>query len=101
MHGMCSQLSSISGLQAGEVRVESALNCLEFPVCVQVKYAWDVRSVWVTTRPSAPGGERTEKVGLPFDPDLYEHMLQHGVFVEDPSVRLTHPGVPTLKYRLI
>jgi hypothetical protein len=29
-------------------------------------------------------------VGLPFDPDLYDHMLSHGVFIEDVRVRLAH-----------
>ena len=36
----------------------------------------------VTTLASAPGGARTEKVGLPFDPDLFDHMVEHGVVVE-------------------
>ena len=34
-------------------------------VCAaQVKYTSDARSLWVTTKASAPGGVRTEKVGL-------------------------------------
>ena len=36
----------------------------------------------VTTKATAPGGARTEKVGLPFDPDLFDHMVEHGVVVE-------------------
>lgn len=48
----------------------------------QVKYAGDKRSVMVTTRATAPGGARTEKVGLPFDPDLFDHMVEHGVVIE-------------------
>lgn len=36
----------------------------------------------VTTRATAPGGARTEKVGLPFDPDLFDHMVEHGVVIE-------------------
>jgi len=36
----------------------------------------------VTTKDSAPGGRRTEKVGLPYDPDLFDHMVSHGVVVE-------------------
>lgn len=36
----------------------------------------------VTTRATAPGGVRTEKVGLPFDPDLFDHMVEHGVVIE-------------------
>ena len=51
-------------------------------VVLQVKYAADKRSVMVTTKASAPGGARTEKVGLPFDPDLFDHMVEHGVVVE-------------------
>ena len=62
-----------------------------------MKYTWDARSVWVTTKASAPGGARTEKVGLPFSPDLYDHMLEHGVYIDDDAVSdaatssLTHP----------
>lgn len=36
----------------------------------------------VTTKATAPGGARTEKVGLPFDPDLFDHMVEHGVVIE-------------------
>jgi hypothetical protein len=43
-----------------------------------VRYSDDRRSVFVTTKASAPGGARTEKVGLPFDPDLFDHMVEHG-----------------------
>ena len=50
--------------------------------CVQVEFTADKRSVRVTTKESAPGGRRTEKVGLPFDPDLFDHMVAHGVVVE-------------------
>lgn len=49
---------------------------------LQVKYAADKRTVMVTTKATAPGGARTEKVGLPFDPDLFDHMVVHGVVVE-------------------
>lgn len=49
---------------------------------LQVKYAGDKRSVMVTTKATAPGGMRTEKVGLPFDPDLFDHMVEHGVVVQ-------------------
>ena len=51
----------------------------------------DARSVWVTTKATAPGGARTEKVGLPFDPDLYHHMVEHGVFVDDAKARSPPP----------
>lgn len=36
----------------------------------------------VTLKATAPGGARTEKVGLPFDPDLFDHMVEHGVVIE-------------------
>lgn len=55
---------------------------LSYLLVLQVKYAADKRSVMVTTKATAPGGARTEKVGLPFDPDLFDHMVQHGVVVE-------------------
>ena len=49
---------------------------------LQVKYTSDKRSVIVTTNDKAPGGVRTEKVGLPYDPDLFDHMVEHGVHIE-------------------
>ena len=48
----------------------------------QVKYSNDKRAVIVTTKATAPGGARTEKVGLPFDPDLFDHMVENGVIIE-------------------
>ena len=36
---------------------------------------------------------RTEKVGLPFDPDLFDHMVEHGVYVEPPAL---NPIMPLL-----
>ena len=47
-----------------------------------MKYTRDSRSVWVTTKENAPGGVRTEKVGLPYDPELYYHMIEHGVDIQ-------------------
>ena len=38
--------------------------------------------MWVTTKANAPGGQRTEKVGLPYDPELFDHMVEHGVAIE-------------------
>ena len=35
-----------------------------------------------TLGPGAPGGPRTERVGLPFDPALVDHLASHGVAVE-------------------
>ncbi|KAI7835886.1 hypothetical protein COHA_010231 [Chlorella ohadii] len=57
------------------------------------RYSHDRRTIYVTTKANAPGGVRTEKVGLPFDPDLYDHMLEHGVFIEDTPV---NPVMPML-----
>jgi len=48
----------------------------------KVKFSGDGRSVMVTTKDNAPGGRRTEKVGLPYDPDLMHHLVEHGVEVE-------------------
>ncbi|KFM27035.1 ATP-dependent zinc metalloprotease FTSH 1, chloroplastic [Auxenochlorella protothecoides] len=45
-------------------------------------YSDDRRSLYVTLNEHAPGGARTEKVVLPFDPDLFEHMLEHGVYID-------------------
>ena len=49
---------------------------------MQVEFTHDKRAVKVTTKDTAPGGRRTEKVGLPYDPDLFDHMVSHGVVVE-------------------
>ena len=48
---------------------------------LQAQYTADKRSVLVTTKETAPGGQRTEKVGLPYDPELYDHMMEHGVHI--------------------
>ena len=48
---------------------------------IQAQYTADKRSVLVTTKETAPGGRRTEKVGLPYDPELYDHMMEHGVHI--------------------
>ena len=53
---------------------------------LQVKFTGDKRSVWVTTKANAPGGVRTEKVGMPYDPELFDHMVEHGVVIEVRSV---------------
>ena len=36
----------------------------------------------MTTKANAPGGQRTERVGLPYDPELFDHMVEHGVAIE-------------------
>ena len=63
----------------GERQVEKAL------------YSGDRRSLYVTTKATAPGGVRTEKVGLPFDPDLFDHMVEHSVYIETPT---PNPALP-------
>lgn len=47
-----------------------------------MRYAHTRQSVWVTTKDNAPGGRRTEKVGLPYDPELFDHLVLHGVGIE-------------------
>ncbi|QDZ24957.1 P-loop-containing nucleoside triphosphate hydrolase [Chloropicon primus] len=50
----------------------------------KARFSYDRRNVFVTTKPSAPGGQRTEMVGLPPDPKLLDHLTTHGVYVEEP-----------------
>ena len=59
----------------------------------KVRYTMDRRSVIVTTKENAPGGVRTEKVGLPFDPDLFDHLVEHGVYIESPDF---NPALPVV-----
>ena len=48
--------------------------------CVShVKPTLDRKALWVTTADTAPGGARTEKVNLPFDPELAQHLADHRV----------------------
>jgi len=50
--------------------------------CVaSVKPTMDQRAVWVQTNDSCPGGERREKVNVPYDPDLVQHLRANGVDV--------------------
>jgi cell division protease FtsH len=49
----------------------------------KVRYTPDRRALIVETKKNAPGGKRIEKVGIPFDPDLFDHMVEHGVYVEE------------------
>jgi cell division protease FtsH len=57
----------------------------------KARYTADRRSIYVTTKATAPGGARTEKVGLPFDPDLFDHMVEHSVYIETPT---PNPALP-------
>jgi len=41
----------------------------------------DHRSLTVRTKESAPGGARTQSVGIPYDEELFDHLLSHGVDV--------------------
>ena len=70
---------------------QSALWCSWWLLGLQAKFTGDKRSVWVTTKANAPGGARTEKVGLPYDPELLDHMVEHGVIIE---VQLLLPNQP-------
>jgi len=64
----------------------------------KVKITADGRSAYVTTKESAPGGRRTEKVGLPYDPDLMHHLIQHGVELElTPRNQLMNIAVALLR----
>ena len=49
----------------------------------KARFSYDRRNLFVTTKPTAPGGQRTEMVGLPADPELMDHLTTHGVFVQD------------------
>lgn len=59
-----------------------------------VRYTPDRRSVVVKTKASAPGGARTEKVGLPYDPELFDHLINHGTYIEptdlNPALPIVH-----------
>ncbi len=56
----------------------------------------------MTTKDSAPGGRRTEKVGLPYDPDLFDHMVSHGVVVEVTSCKmLCEPVTPGQSFQSV
>jgi len=57
----------------------------------KARYTADRRSIYVTTKATAPGGARTEKVGLPYDPDLFDHMVEHGVYIDTPT---PNPALP-------
>lgn len=49
---------------------------------MQVELTQDQRIAKVTTLATAPGGLRTERVALPPDPDLFDHLVEHGVDIE-------------------
>ena len=59
-----------------------------------VRYTPDRRSIVVKTKTSAPGGARTEKVGLPYDPELFDHLIKHGTYIEpsdhNPALSIVH-----------
>lgn len=42
----------------------------------------DKNTVMVTTKDAAPGGRRTVKLVLPPDPELFDHLVAHGVFID-------------------
>lgn len=45
----------------------------------------DRRSMRVVTKDTAPGGRRTQRIGLPYDPHLYDHLMIHGVSITMPE----------------
>ncbi|CAG9461153.1 unnamed protein product [Pedinophyceae sp. YPF-701] len=48
-----------------------------------VEYTPDRRSMLVHLKDDTPGGARTERVGLPYDPELFEHLMVNGVEIRD------------------
>jgi cell division protease FtsH len=50
----------------------------------KARFNYDKRSMYVTTKTTAPGGQRTELLGIPPDPQLMDHLTTHGVFVQEP-----------------
>jgi cell division protease FtsH len=61
-----------------------------------VQYTADRRSVFVKTKSTAPGGARTEKVGLPYDPELFDHLIRHGTYIQPSDVNPALPVVHAL-----
>lgn len=51
----------------------------------QVEFTGDRRAMVVTTKDTAPGGRRKHRLGVPFDPNLYDHLVVHGVYVKAPE----------------
>eukprot|EP00803_Ostreobium_quekettii_P010009 evm.model.scf_768.7 EVM.evm.TU.scf_768.7 scf_768:46516-52162(+) len=49
----------------------------------KVQYTRDYRSLWVDLKDSAPGGAQRIKIGIPFDPDLMNHLVSHGVYISE------------------
>jgi len=58
-----------------------------------VQPTMDQRSLVVRTRDSAPGGARTERVGMPYDEELFDHLLSNGVEVRSPH---NNPWLPVM-----
>lgn len=50
-----------------------------------VRFTGNMKNVDVTTKASAPLGRRTERVGLIYDPHLYDYLCSHGVTVLTPT----------------
>lgn len=58
----------------------------------QVEFTSDQRVVTVVTKASAPGGKRKERIALPPDPDLFDHLVEHGVQVHVSSDHAARPA---------
>ncbi len=63
------------------MRQEEVSSPVSIDSWLQISFARDYKTAKVTTTADAPGGARTEKVALPFDPDLYHHIVTHDIFV--------------------
>ncbi|XRA99689.1 ATP-dependent zinc [Pycnococcus provasolii] len=48
----------------------------------KAKFTHDQRHIIVTTKDDAPGGKAVHKIRLPYDPELYDHLVGNGVDVE-------------------
>lgn len=62
----------------------------------RVVYTADRRAVNVTTKNTAPMGKRTDTIVLPYDPDLFNHMVTHGVIIEEQPTTILTPILVSL-----
>jgi ATP-dependent metalloprotease FtsH len=78
--------------------IQSRMSYTQFWILVRenrverVRFTDDKRAFWVTTKANAPGGVRVEKIGIPFDPQLPDHLLMHRVQIDD------NESVPGVKF---
>eukprot|EP00746_Dinoflagellata_sp_MGD_P157773 gnl/MRDRNA2_/MRDRNA2_86312_c0_seq1.p1 gnl/MRDRNA2_/MRDRNA2_86312_c0~~gnl/MRDRNA2_/MRDRNA2_86312_c0_seq1.p1 ORF type:complete len:944 (+),score=74.05 gnl/MRDRNA2_/MRDRNA2_86312_c0_seq1:51-2882(+) len=75
-------------------RVQNGMSYTQFWILVgegrieKVRFSPERQTLIVTTKQNAPGGARLFKVGMPFDPHLSDHLLLHGVYVEDTELHV-------------